>query len=37
MLGLDMLSSLFKGRTVINTYNTEMFIKGITFYVGDKG
>jgi hypothetical protein len=31
-----MPAALFKVRTVINTYNTEMFIKGITFCVGDK-
>lgn len=31
-----MPASLVKGKTVINTYNTEMFIKGITFCVGDE-
>jgi hypothetical protein len=35
-LGLDMPASLFKGRTVINTYNTELFIKGSTFCVCEK-
>jgi hypothetical protein len=30
------LASLFKGRTVINTYITELFIKGIKICAGDK-
>jgi hypothetical protein len=30
-LGLGVPASLFKDRTLINTYNTEVFMKGITF------